>query len=220
MQAPTRSLHPLIWIAASAVILFSAVAVAAIMGWLPTTMGNSQKPAGAQTSELSAAQAVTIRDPVNHSPIDNRTDIEPVKIEHHKTPEHALSPTSAYVQPYTQPTLPPVKCNDCGVIEFTRAVDTNNQSSGIGAVGGALLGGVLGHQVGGGNGQDVATVAGALGGALAGNELEKHSRTLTRYETAVRFEDGTRQIFTSSTIPGWQAGDHVKVVNGQIQYNN
>jgi len=38
-----------------------------------------------------------------------------------------------------------------------------------GAVIGALIGGVLGHQVGGGRGRDVATVGGAVAGGLIGN---------------------------------------------------
>lgn len=36
---------------------------------------------------------------------------------------------------------------------------------------GGLIGGVLGHQVGGGSGKDLATVAGAVGGAVVGNNL-------------------------------------------------
>lgn len=213
MQAPTtRSPHPLIWIAGIAVILFSAVAIAAIMGWLPTSMGNSQKVATvAPTPEAPPEHSVNIRDPA-----DKSTYAEPARKEHHKTHDTVAS-TKTF---YPPPALPPAKCNDCGVIEFTRAVDTNAQGSGMGAVGGAVLGGVLGHQVGGGSGKDVATVAGALGGAFAGNELEKRSRTVTQYETAVRFEDGTRQIFTSPNSPSWRAGDRVKVVNGEIQFNN
>lgn len=40
-----------------------------------------------------------------------------------------------------------------------------------GALLGGLIGGVLGHQVGGGSGKDIATVAGAVGGAVVGNNL-------------------------------------------------
>ena len=47
------------------------------------------------------------------------------------------------------------------------------QSSGVnvpGAVIGAALGGILGHQVGGGRGKDIATVAGVVGGAALGSQ--------------------------------------------------
>lgn len=40
-----------------------------------------------------------------------------------------------------------------------------------GAVVGALLGGVLGHQVGGGRGKDVATAGGAIAGAVVGSNV-------------------------------------------------
>jgi outer membrane lipoprotein SlyB len=40
-----------------------------------------------------------------------------------------------------------------------------------GAVAGALLGGILGHQVGGGTGKDIATVGGAVAGAALGSRV-------------------------------------------------
>jgi uncharacterized protein YcfJ len=40
---------------------------------------------------------------------------------------------------------------------------------GIGA--GAVIGGLLGNQVGGGNGKKLATVAGIIGGGYLGNEV-------------------------------------------------
>jgi len=68
-------------------------------------------------------------------------------------------------------------CADCGVIESTRVVDTPGDTSVLGVIGGAVVGGVLGHQVGGGRGKDLATAAGAVGGAVAGNEIEKRVRS-------------------------------------------
>jgi glycerol-3-phosphate dehydrogenase len=41
-----------------------------------------------------------------------------------------------------------------------------------GSVLGAVAGGVIGHQFGGGRGKDVATVVGALGGGYAGNQVQ------------------------------------------------
>lgn len=43
-----------------------------------------------------------------------------------------------------------------------------------GAVVGALLGGVLGHQVGGGRGQDIATAGGAVAGAALGSQVGRN----------------------------------------------
>lgn len=42
-----------------------------------------------------------------------------------------------------------------------------------GMVVGAVVGGLLGNQVGGGNGRKLATVAGAVGGAYAGREIDR-----------------------------------------------
>src|SRR4051812_32075165 len=59
------------------------------------------------------------------------------------------------------------QCTECGVIESTHEVSTRGSGSGLGAVGGAVIGGLLGNQVGAGNGKDLATVVGAVGGGLA-----------------------------------------------------
>lgn len=42
-----------------------------------------------------------------------------------------------------------------------------------GTVIGAALGGLIGHQVGGGKGRDLATVAGAVGGGVAGHKIHR-----------------------------------------------
>jgi len=109
------------------------------------------------------------------------------------------------------------KCADCGVIESTRVVDTPGDTSVLGVVGGAVVGGVLGNQVGGGRGKDLATVAGAVGGAVAGNEIEKRVRSTQRYETTVRFDDGSTRVFAEASPPQWRTGDRIKVIGGVIR---
>ena len=49
------------------------------------------------------------------------------------------------------------------------------QQSNNNAVPGANIGGVLGHQVGGGRGKDLATVDGAVGGAVVGANVGRGS---------------------------------------------
>jgi outer membrane lipoprotein SlyB len=76
-----------------------------------------------------------------------------------------------------------------------------------------VLGGVLGHQVGGGRGKDVATVVGAVGGGLAGNEVEKHYRSTTRYQLQIRMDDGsTRTVMQNAQM---MVGQKVTGANGQ-----
>lgn len=56
-------------------------------------------------------------------------------------------------------------------IERQQVADNNNGERNVGGtIAGALIGGILGHQVGGGNGKNIATVGGAIaGGALGSN---------------------------------------------------
>ena len=46
-----------------------------------------------------------------------------------------------------------------------------------GAIAGALIGGVLGHQVGGGRGKDLATVGGAVAGGVIGANVGRNVST-------------------------------------------
>lgn len=54
-----------------------------------------------------------------------------------------------------------------------------------GAIAGALIGGILGHQVGGGRGQDIATAGGAVAGAAVGANAGR-SRNEQTYDRDVR----------------------------------
>jgi outer membrane lipoprotein SlyB len=116
------------------------------------------------------------------------------------------------------PPAPPAvaTCRDCGTVESVRevVVQSAQQGPGIGAVAGGILGGVLGHQMGHGRGNDVATVLGAVGGAFAGNQIEKTQRRSVRYEIAVRMDDGTMQVLSAEHTPAWRGGERVKVTNG------
>ncbi len=110
-------------------------------------------------------------------------------------------------------------CAECGVIESVREIAAKGQGSGLGAVGGGVLGGLLGNQVGGGRGQDVMTVVGVVGGAVAGNEVEKRVKGTKSYEVTVRLDDGSSRVVREASLPSWRAGDKVKFVNGAIRSN-
>jgi len=118
------------------------------------------------------------------------------------------------------PVVAAAKCADCGVIQSVREVETKGPGgSGIGVIGGAVVGGLLGNQVGDGNGKKLATVVGAVGGAVAGNEIEKRVKKTVSYEITVRLDDGTTREFTEENSPSWRTGDKVRIVNGRIQSN-
>jgi outer membrane lipoprotein SlyB len=103
--------------------------------------------------------------------------------------------------PREVPARPIAVCETCGVIDSVHAVTRKGQGTGLGAVAGGVLGGVLGHQVGGGNGRTVMSVLGAVGGGLAGNEVEKRARAETVYEVTVRMDDGSTRTFTRREAP-------------------
>jgi outer membrane lipoprotein SlyB len=98
-------------------------------------------------------------------------------------------------------TQPAVVCTHCGVIEGVREVKQKGRATGLGAVAGGVLGGAVGNQVGRGNGRTAMTVLGAIGGGLAGNEVEKHARSETVYEVRVRMDDGTLRTLQQKTAP-------------------
>jgi outer membrane lipoprotein SlyB len=85
----------------------------------------------------------------------------------------------------------------------------------VGAVGGAVLGGVIGHQMGGGRGKDAMTAIGVVGGGIAGHEVEKRARATTTYQVKVRMEDGSMRTVTQSTAPA--VGQKVTVVGSQLK---
>ncbi len=56
-------------------------------------------------------------------------------------------------------------------VEHEQVVQDRSQANVPGAIAGALIGGILGHQVGGGRGRDVATAGGAVAGAVVGSNI-------------------------------------------------
>ena len=107
-------------------------------------------------------------------------------------------------------------CNECGTVTDVKTVTVEGQGSGVGAVTGGVLGGVVGHQVGGGRGKDLATIGGVVGGAYVGHQVEKKSKSGTRYHVYVEMEDGTSKTFKYSSKTSYQVGDRVKVKNGKL----
>jgi outer membrane lipoprotein SlyB len=105
-------------------------------------------------------------------------------------------------------------CKDCGVVQSVNAVQQQGQSSGVGMVAGGVVGGVVGHQIGSGRGNTVATIAGAGLGAVAGNQVEKNSKTKTSWSVAIRMDNGALRTFSYSSQPAVVAGDRVKLVDG------
>ena len=105
-------------------------------------------------------------------------------------------------------------CRDCGTVISSRTVEQAQKASGLGAVGGAVVGGLLGNQVGSGNGRTLATVAGAAAGGYAGNNIERSRNTKMVTETRVRMSDGDIRTFTNQG--SYRNGAKVRVDHGNL----
>jgi outer membrane lipoprotein SlyB len=192
-----QSNRVVIWTACIALTLFCAAGIAAILGWIPTSMGGPADKIASIQHEQPRSTTVPYTDRKNRSSADK-----------------------TIVPPRVVSTPPKAVCADCGIIESTREVQAQGEGSGLGAAGGAIVGGLLGHQVGGGRGQDLATVVGAVGGAVGGNQIEKSMKSTKSYEIVVRLEDGSSRVIQQAAAPAWRAGDRVRVIGGVIHANS
>ena len=112
---------------------------------------------------------------------------------------------------------PVAACANCGSVESVNIVEVKGDSPNvIGTIAGGLLGGVVGHQVGGGSGKDLATIVGAVGGAYAGNRVESNMGKTKIFRVAVRLDGGSMQNFDYANDPSVQVGTRVKVENGVL----
>lgn len=110
----------------------------------------------------------------------------------------------------------PVICQTCGVVRSVTEIRQQGSSTGAGAVVGAIVGGVAGNQVGGGSGQDIATAAGAIGGALLGNNIEQNRNATAYYEVVVAMENGRQEVINLQTPGTISSGTAVYVQGGNI----
>jgi hypothetical protein len=191
MHQTAKSIHPLVAGAAASVMLVSLIGVAAITGLLPTSHGTvadnsrvvaqplvavASVPASAvapapvqQTTTTTAQPQQFALIPVQAQPATPEVVREVVKhktIVHHQYVQHAAPPVrhAQYAQ-----AEPPSYSAPAPVYQQTSANSVSPLGMGVGAV----VGGLVGSQVGRGNGKTLATIAGAVGGGYLGNEVAK-----------------------------------------------
>lgn len=89
---------------------------------------------------------------------------------------------------------------------------------GLGTLAGAVIGGVVGNQIGAGRGNTVATVAGVAGGAYVGHEIDgRQAAAAEAYRITVRMENGENQVLTQSANTGFRVGDRVRLDDGKLE---
>jgi uncharacterized protein YcfJ len=174
-------IHPVMAVAAVSVIIVSLTGAAAITGLLPTShsapdaqvsaVAPAAQPyvattgaplpaqAGAQMAgpgQMAAnyVQPAAAPQPQVIKEVVIKEVVKEKPVHHYHTAQHvAQNDAPAYAQ---QPAPAPAPAAQPNYV-------------GIGT--GALIGGILGNQVGSGNGRKLATVAGAIGGGMLGNEI-------------------------------------------------
>ncbi|UVW30133.1 glycine zipper 2TM domain-containing protein [Massilia sp. H6] len=236
---PARGrLHPLMILAAIAVLLFSLVGTAAILGWLPSSVGGTgerqlsdadrmalastlppggqpasgylQAPAGYPAGAAVQPQAYA---PAPTYPAAQQRETLPAAVRNYEEPARERKQAVQVAAADTGRNW----CSNCGNVESVRTIKQRAEGSGLGAAGGAVLGGLLGNQVGGGTGRTLATAAGAIGGAVVGNQVEGNMKATTTYEIRVRLDDGTVRTFNQTNPPAWRSGDRIRIVKGRLR---
>jgi hypothetical protein len=137
-----------------------APALAANGAPAPALAANGAPATGMQTAQLAAPAPASYGQsaPVAQESAPIHKSAPRPRPVHHVTQERYDGPSYAERQPEPAPAPAPSQPNYV-------AMGT-----------GALIGGLLGNQVGHGNGRKLATVAGIIGGGLAGNEIANRNR--------------------------------------------
>ncbi len=99
-------------------------------------------------------------------------------------------------------------------VESVRKVMIQRDSKGIGVIGGAVVGGLAGSSAGGGRGQDIATVLGAIGGMVAGQAIENQANQREGLEVIVKYDSGETRVIVQEADVDVKAGDRVRVISG------
>ena len=196
-QATTR-IHPLMAAAAASVIIVSLTGAAAITGLLPSSRSAPEPqaaplaavqpaPAAAQLqaaalpTQLAAAPAPVVvsaapgtttyvqptstNAPVivvkqEPAPVVKQTVVKQTVVQKPRVAEHRPAPQpTRYYEPTYRAAPAPVQ----------------QGPSYVGVATGAVIGGLIGNQVGGGNGKKLATLAGVIGGGYLGNEIAQRN---------------------------------------------
>jgi outer membrane lipoprotein SlyB len=203
-QMKHSRIHPLVAAAAVSVILACGTGVAAMTGLLPSSKATAATVTASPLIDTQAAKAAPKEAPLPRAVRG-----------HHASTSAANRSASAETSPpaattYSQPT-PTAYDPYAGQVTAVNAVQSAQSTTGIGAIGGAVVGGLAGTQIGQGRGRTAATIIGAIGGGLAGNQIEHVVHKTTTYQVQVRMNDGSYRTFDYDAAPAIGVGQRVHV---------
>lgn len=148
-------IHPLVAVAAATVTLFSLLGIAAITGLLPSSHGSSNVPGAQAQPSQAVSEEWDPNKPLQAAPQTRHVSPAP-------SPSRVATETSQRSPAHSAP------------VQTAHQPVAQNSPVGIGV--GAVIGGVLGNQVGSGDGKTLATILGAVGGGYVGNEVAKKNQ--------------------------------------------
>jgi outer membrane lipoprotein SlyB len=175
------------------------------------------QPAAAVAMPLAVSAVQALEPPTVQSqpakPVAKKlvSKVPAVPVEYAQTaPEKVAKVPSTVVEPAAsspEPTpsvlaqSPKEVCINCGTVESVTPVQREAAPSGAGALAGAVLGGLVGNQFGGGDGKTIVTMIGVMGGGWAGNTVEKRMKVQTLYQVTVRMDDGSTRAVEQAALP-------------------
>ena len=213
-------LHPLIATAAISVIVLSAVGITAmVMNRSSATPSPYAAPVVTAPMAVEAAPANIVEAPVVVSAprLATTASSTPASQPLPAPAPYAPPAPPAYEPPPPAPIARAEVCRDCGVVDSLQEIKVKGRGTGVGAVGGAVVGGLLGNMVGAGRGKALATVAGAVGGGLGGNAIEKNVRANVEHRMVVRLDNGSHRTFTQEDPFPYRTGERVRIVDGHVE---
>jgi outer membrane lipoprotein SlyB len=202
--AVTPSKPPVMWFAAGGLALVS-LAAAAAMVLRPSAPEPQMMPLQAAKPEIAA--------PAKTSATPDKPARTPVAQTPRPVPAKSVEAKPA--RPAPEPVRVAALCSYCGVVEAVDEVKHKGEATGLGAIAGGVLGAAVGNQAGQGNGRKAMTVLGAVGGGLAGHEVEKRARGETVYQVRIRFDDGNVRTIEQPTAP--KVGSRVEVQGNTLK---
>src|SRR3546814_19037408 len=96
------------------------------------------------------------------------------------------------------------------------AKDPQATGAGLGGIGGAESGGGSSDRAGGSKGnQSMASAAGAVRGAIAGNAIQNRVQEGTTCRSTVRMENGNLRTVQQADLAGIREGSYVRISGGR-----
>lgn len=118
---------------------------------------------------------------------------------------------------YTRDEARQVQQVEMGTIQSVQPVQIEGTKSGIGSIGGAVVGGIAASTVGGGRGSAIASVLGAIAGGVAGAAVEEGTTRQTALEITVTLDSGRTLSLVQGADVEFKPGERVKVLTNGFE---